>query len=417
MFAIQKYIGRPGSSHPSHLPARSHPAVPILQTLTLVRYTERALVIYPLLSDCGLAMAQEKSFEQPQHPQNQSQLLSLATEIRLKILRYLLKFEGGEIKDFITLDMTENEYYKHLDRSAQILATCQQLLWEGRDVLHGENELVISVKSSASSMVHLHLRDTDLALPGYDDDLLNDVPDNYADIPEFDAGFSSFHGPVQWRLKCCTPAGLKIHEHLDEEYMMWLKQFKKVKVDMCFNSQQVHTLFVVCRALKDFVRDKAVVFRFATKLDAEGQVVEPADKDLCSVFEILRCKSFKLENYPMTERLIKIIESDSKPLDLYQEWYIFMEGPITNIPAPLGALAGFEGKHETEVGKFLDAVMRNRATEYREQKNAITRLALEWNRTTQDWWLESTENMRRDVVRRFERCEASLQQGLESPPS
>jgi len=89
-----------------------------------------------------------RSQVKPPH-QNKSPLLDLPVELRVKILRYVLR-KAGPITSLGEVRMTKvprsscHEIYNaNATLSAQVLRTCQQLYGEGGEILYGENTLSI----------------------------------------------------------------------------------------------------------------------------------------------------------------------------------------------------------------------------------------------------------------------------------
>lgn len=81
--------------------------------------------------------------------QNKSPLLDLPVELRVKILRYVLRKDGpitslGEVlMTKVPRSSCHEIYNANATLSAQVLRTCQQLYDEGGEILYGENTLSI----------------------------------------------------------------------------------------------------------------------------------------------------------------------------------------------------------------------------------------------------------------------------------
>lgn len=115
-------------------------------------------------------------FERAAKSQSKSLLLLLPGELRMKVLRNLLKSEKvietkSELRESWlliypdgekTLDITEREYLQQTTLSSQLMRCCQMLYDETRYVLYQENKL--SIKLSQSSC---HVLDLDLNLPQF----------------------------------------------------------------------------------------------------------------------------------------------------------------------------------------------------------------------------------------------------------
>lgn len=84
------------------------------------------------------------SFSQPRLSQNASPLLALPAELRLKILRNLLKEESLPVAYYLE-DSSRESVERALSLSAQVLRCCQTLYLEGLDILYNENILCINV--------------------------------------------------------------------------------------------------------------------------------------------------------------------------------------------------------------------------------------------------------------------------------
>ena len=230
-----------------------------------------------------------QSFRQPRNPQASSKLMRIPAEIRIKILRRLLKHEGPLPDD------------QSVMLSLQVLSCCQQLLDEGQHVLYAENTLSVCVCWLPESMrclgqcSILDLR-TEIRLNatsyGVDGASLGDV----AKIPR--TAWDLYPGQ-QWRRT--YPA---------------LQKMQKLRVSVLLKEQE--HVFGACRVLEELVQGKHVLIE-ARVWPSE----QPLPVQWLKSFRGWRCRSIEFANIPQleTEGIVKDIISQSKPhRGLLSEW-------------------------------------------------------------------------------------------------
>lgn len=102
-----------------------------------------------------------RAFSQSQNDQLTSPIIRIPAEVRVKILRYLLKSE-----DFLDNDIKAGfrPFSKPFNLSAQILLTCQTLHKEGTEILYEEYTCVIEFSTHQSNLV-LDVLDMQVNLP------------------------------------------------------------------------------------------------------------------------------------------------------------------------------------------------------------------------------------------------------------
>jgi len=106
-----------------------------------------AMIVDDNISKASLSTTTEQLFLLARNPQTSSCLIQLPAELRIKVLRLLLR-SPNPLTDLEEFGMESDGpdmtgYEQGIELSAQLLLCCQQLHSEGHQILYGENTLYI----------------------------------------------------------------------------------------------------------------------------------------------------------------------------------------------------------------------------------------------------------------------------------
>lgn len=193
--------------------------------------------------------------------------MRLPAELRSMILDFLLDRDTCLSTDS---ELGAHEFKLCVQRTAQILRTCQMLYWEGYPILYDNNVIEIRVVGPGQ---YCDMLDAFVSLPqivSYDQSAQLNLLDHAQSI--IDTGRSA--GGRAERLVQLYPA---------------LRMFRHFRLYVEYGTQD--TVFIVCRMLRRLLQNKHVVFI------PEPQGIKGLDAAAClESCRILKCSSFRFED-------------------------------------------------------------------------------------------------------------------------
>lgn len=287
------------------------------------------------------------NFTTSRHDQAQSRLASLAREIRLKILRYLLKADDGCIKSLDEVvrtyaQTTSDSYMQAFPGSAQILRACQILLQDGRAVLYKENSVSMYWWVPSDSMAKfenkVHGRpphaSTHVEYSHLNCSVLNTTLSAVADKDPS----AKIKKLLQDHDQLYTPEMLAKYLSC---YSNFVRRFDRIVLTIeSMRGSSVH-LFVMCRMLRGILPDKhvTVVFKQPELLQHRSRKHSPSvDKEgtlhlddlFCHPFEYLSCSDISFHGCVVPQETIDDIRST--PTDTYELYYTFKTRFLDELP-------------------------------------------------------------------------------------
>lgn len=271
------------------------------------------------------ALLLESSFTKPVDSQTSSRLIALPAELRLKILRTLLKVgkmpncndllsnydkKKKEMTTSRTLERDDSPESRQLrddaltaynnaySFSSQILRTCQTLYTEGSSVLYNENELAIVIDDGFQADWRTNRR-------GYAYSAL-DAAFNDAHSPSLYDDAPLIRDVVRYR-PTSAEARAWFHEDHTDYYECAFLRFRKVEVHLR-NANPY--LFEVCRALRGLLLGKEVNLYFEDPCFHEDLASDDVALQLCSLSCQLNIGDPALAGLPSVQKALRICRSD-----------------------------------------------------------------------------------------------------------
>lgn len=301
--------------------------------------------------------------------QTGSRFLQLPAEVRLIILRQLLRSD----KPIYSLGSTDDiEYFNSIQRSTQLLRTCQLLHNEGLAILYYENTLCVDFMAydpdSEEETVH-YCGILQMFLP---------VPEKLKGSEEELLSLIKYATPK--RAADCDDSGLMM-QHCDDLVKQWgtLRKFNRFQIRVQYATQQV--VFSASRMLQDLLQNKDVKFTLnVVDADDEYRVPETEfDKTASQMLRscrILRCTSmeFETQNFNISpqpepkladdiEDLTAVITGSSLMDDTYSEWVSTRKRLIHFFDAE--DLGEFEEDYDEDFRALQQAAMDYESTTYK----------------------------------------------------
>ncbi|KAK5947054.1 hypothetical protein PMZ80_001200 [Knufia obscura] len=234
-------------------------------------------------------------FSQPCQSQSASRLLQLPPELRIKILRMLLR-SSAPLAPLLEEKQKPDERHS-FDLSGQVLATCQVLHKDASMILYKENILTIKVVPA----------DQDWGLECYVVDARMDLVHEPHDLPltEYDL------------LSIARSSNPKTHF---EECYEGLSQISNVRVILQPAYATRDIAFITCMVLQDLLRGKNVTFM--TKISKHAKHDKSEDGTWLLPCRMLRCQHIIFEGHEEScEALVQeVTSSDEPPKDLFLLW-------------------------------------------------------------------------------------------------
>lgn len=186
-----------------------------------------------------------KRFQLWRSPQSQSPLLDLPAELRVKILRYVLRKEGPitSLKEVQVNSHPDSNFHEIYDAnamlSAQILRTCQQLHEEAEQILYKENILFICYNGnrfgSRGPDDLCHNLDFSINLSA---SRIEELSGTFVTIQDYFVGRESTMGP-----------------YTVSRYSQLMK-FQHYRLKICYSCRE--SILTACRVLQPLLLDKDV---------------------------------------------------------------------------------------------------------------------------------------------------------------
>lgn len=211
----------------------------------------------------------EKSFQKLEDDQSESRLMKLPAELRLKVLRNLLRDKDDFPPRMFTM-IDEPEKYC---LSAQTLRLCQKWYVEGVSVLYDENALFLRIEAERNRMKLKTIGTT-----------VRFLYDGLHNIKSLDEELS----------KPIVPEGNGgERQQLLRKNLMWLSdnlymltRFRQIWVHIVYDGSDY--LYTACQLIKDFLIGKDVVMSVGTNWYGVASPI------LSSILTGLRCRTFQL---------------------------------------------------------------------------------------------------------------------------
>ena len=327
-------------------------------------------------------------FQQSSRRQSASRLLSMPSELRLLILRNLLKHEDV----LQPLRWTGRQEYKAtVQLSAQLLQTCQQLYAEASHVLYKEN--IVEIRCRVYQRRHwCDILEASVVIP----EKLSEVKDADCTLPVL-AAQRTVAGP--WaRVARSNPAWLIKHYLLLKRFDLW-----------CLNIQYEtqDQVFIACRALQDLLHGKEVVTSLLpVSSEPTSNVVLPrtaTDIDEAAIFSLnyLRCSAITLQSRLDIQSLGNTITGDSPVSDRLDEYIHFTRKILFSLPARSGPM--FKKSHQHELERLSRHLIDYEIEAFDNQLRLLCRHVDDWCEA----WSQEEEAR---LVKRIEETHATRQE-------
>ncbi|KAK5953271.1 hypothetical protein OHC33_005839 [Knufia fluminis] len=357
----------------------------------------------------GLQQA-ASDFEMQAVSQVASPLMRLPAELRLKILRNLLKNDGPRDP----VPELANQYQttdRMTELSSQVLACCQRLLHEARAVLYHENTIPIRCEMPTSRDLQrpptfpikcgiLGAKEVFFA------ETLEHLPEARdwkwcsPDDPSYTFVYLNFLEQTQTHHLSSDFDTLKKHYHA-------LNKIEKVHITVQY--EKGPEMFSVCRVLQDFLKDKRVVFvpeLITISSRPRTRSLQQHELNALKACQMLRCRSieFRTEHPQDLRQIITTITSQEPVADLFT-----LHHKMRTLGNSLPNYNDDEyiwGDQEWSKlwNPFHTAILQMEAEDARELVAPLLQRATEWN----EYILEEKKEAAREV---YERTMAEIEAG------
>lgn len=306
----------------------------------------------------------QMAFDTPPKAQSSSPLLRLPAELRLMILGHLLFYTGGVICAYTHIgDEHEStpsgqqllrEYRTSLQRSAQVLRTCQQLYIDAHPLLYEKNTMQIHTQGGA-----IHVLDAFLNLPGVKE------AEEGAKLDLLELAKSIEKQYLQREFK-------EDAEQIIRTYPA-LRKFQNFSIQVEYYDQE--DVFMACRMLRNLLHNKHVTFM------PQPQGLSDCDAvDFLEPCAFLKCESFNFGNFDDIEHLRVAVTGRTSVPDTLPMWLNFSNNFLVNLPHNIDE--SFECRHDQDYEKLKQHMLDYDMDAYRVQQRFLMERALEWN---QEW--------------------------------
>lgn len=354
-----------------------------------------------------------ESFRQRRMAQVQSPLLRLPAEMRVKILRNILKSD----QPLYSMEKYRHEspknfkkvrrlYYAQLRLSSQFLCTCQQVKDEGEQVLYGENVLCILYRcdmrwdsrvSHGSIGSDCHILRWSTKLPKIDCAMEDHM--------------SQSRGPGS-DLHCWNPCLC----HNFKEDMPYAApdstRFHRVRVDLHYND--IYAIFTASRSLFPLLENKSVLLQAIP--DSQSSDLEP-DKNasLLRACRVFRCQSLKvdcslLRDVDLDEiaAIERVVGSEESVDDYHKDYLEFVEDVIPKLIAdPWDELSHIDSFQDSAIELLADletAVYEYDSERYRITKQEIITAARLWLEEWTGSMCADVEMVKKQAMKKLDRA-------------
>lgn len=258
------------------------------------------------------------------NPQMQSDLMMLPAELRLKVLRYLLR--DTEIFRAMSTDSVdkwiESPIPTTVQLSTQSLRACQRLYKEGIDILRWENvvELNFSMRASPGREPRRRFDDHRLRFAMFSGGFLARQSGYSASL---DASYAAVLQDWTWRRETNARSDYFVSDELRslaiaclESQMSCMKSIQRLQIKVCYFTQV--DVFIACQLLRHFCVGKSVVLELSK---ASGDEHTMSELEAIRSCRGLRCHEIKFQgvsdttenNLVMNETTSKIVSNDQHP--------------------------------------------------------------------------------------------------------
>jgi len=275
------------------------------------------------------------------------------------ILEHILVYPAGVISAYTHLgeehtsspsgEQLLREYRKRLQRSSQVLRTCQQLYVEGHFLLYEENTLQIRTRCGG-----LNVLDAFMRLPETVEEMTTqlDLLESARSIRDESPGE---HDEDADRIVRTYPA---------------LKKFRKYSIEVVYCDQE--DVFIACRMLRNLLHNKHVTF-----MPKHHGLSDCDAVDFLEPCAILDCESFTFDDIDDVEHLRAAVTGRTRVLDLFPLWLNFSDNFLSNLPEIRED--SFVDRHKQDCEELKQYMLDYDMDAYTEQQQFIMERAIEWN--------------------------------------
>ena len=345
-------------------------------------------------------------FSKPQRSQKGSRLMQLPAEIRVKILRSLLKANESIVPFYNgSSDLTwghQRDLVKYKDNtqlSAQVMRACQKLHGEAQHILYAENTLDIQILPRSRNEMHCSLLSYRSIIPGIVDKLGKMKNDLFS---------------AEYPLMYLPRNGTNLRSATDLEICAD-KVFGayKVRLDVV-NGLQQQNVYVVCRLLRNLLYGKRVKIIFP---HADLWKV----KSVLGGCKILRCQSIEFHGIKAHQTLSDLITSDepreNTTYDTIDRYFSFLTTFVNKLPVV--AHQQFAKANRTIMDSLLDCTMSYDDAGFTKAQKVVMQVAMKWNQQWQaaeeEFSRKRMEQIKSNVLEANASIEAMVASGRRKP--
>lgn len=350
------------------------------------------------------------TFKKPRHTQNQSRLVSLPVELRVKVLRTLL-VAGEPILSLAHYAARINTRYKGAEKrykesvnlSAQIMPTCQDLYVEAKGILYEENTISVNPTTHEFGSIRFRRRRNPVACA---------MLDAVVGIPDLIEECEPIQDLVKNQEQKDPQQGAKLLKQWREHFLRLypaLEQFRhwRIEFDITFDF-----LAHFVRTLSKLLLGKRVTIAFHG--DLELRVLSLKSARMLGPLKLLRCEHITIQDNfhaPVRHEIETVVESQLPIVDLYKEYAEFRK-LLQKLPEQ-GPDMHQRGWLYSHAGSQLDASMntavtRCAATEFEAYKKLALNDAVAWNEKASRLKIEKAEKVLARMKKRMEDVTAEL---------
>lgn len=336
--------------------------------------------------------------------QDVSPLLQLPAELRIKILRSLLKkpkpIYARSSSSSSAKDGSDEFNQPHdLELSSQLLRTCQQLYEEGRHVLYNENVLCVEYRP-----------DTVDWLTGSTGTDICCVLGQHLNLPYRPFGLpcriSSFFEYARERDKVSERPSpvwhtMKLPNYSLAQIYPALVAFRHITLEV--RNPSKNRVFIACRVLHDLLVGKHVTMAFL-ETRSSRRSSEPTERDMGYVTGcgLLRCRSLRIRRPTKLERRTetRLVETENLVTgptmsdDTYQQWLDLEEYLVYGVPEINGRKFCDDERVIWSIETVREAAVRYDSVKYEQHEREIMGVAGQWIEEFREWRKAEAETKR-----------------------